>query len=176
MIGRLGVAAGTCVLAMAVPACGAAAAGPPPAREPISTVQEGDVSDAATTVDQWARERFPGNYAGIEIEDSRVEVYRTPSAAFDDGLRRLDLRAEAVPRDAPYSARELQALADRVTSDIGYWQGRGIEISSVGARQDGTAVEVGTPEPEKLGPLLAGRYGSAPPAVAVAVGRIEPAR
>lgn len=133
------------------------------------------MNDAAAKVDQLGRERFAAQYAGLEIGADQLIVFRKPSAAFDDAVRAQKLDVPVDLRDAPYSAAELQALADRVAADVDYWQGRGIEISSIGARQDGTAVEVGTPQPDKLAPLLPGRYGATPPAVAVQIGPIAPA-
>lgn len=167
---RLGVAAGAVVVTIAMQACGSGAGSS--AQEPVPAVPEADVHDAAGKVEQLGRERFPERYAGLEISDGRIVVYRKPSAEFDAALGGL---GAVEPRDAPYSAEELQTLADRIAADIGYWQDRGIEISSVGARQDGTAVEVGTPQPAELSPLLPARYGSNPPAVATAVGPIVPA-
>lgn len=172
-IWRLTAAAGVCVLGIAVPACGSAAANPPP---PPATTQASDASEAAAQVERWARERFPQLYAGLETQDGKVLVYRKPSAEFDEGLRGLQLPAPAVPLDAPYSSPELEALASRIVADIPYWRAQGIEIMSVGARHDGTAVEVGSPQAQRLAPLLPGRYGTTPPAVAEDVGPVAPAR
>lgn len=122
-------------------------------------------------MDSWARERFPQLYAGIETRDGQVLVYRMPSPAFDAALR--ELAVPAVPMDAPYAAPTLDALADRVVADIPYWERQGIDVTSVGARHDGTAVDVGTTQPQRLAPLLASRYGSAPPALAEPVGPIS---
>jgi hypothetical protein len=165
---RLAVAVGVCLVLFALPGCAADAA---PGREPSGS----DVSDAAARVDEWARTQFPQVYAGLETRAARVLVYRKPSPEFDAGLRALDLPAPAVPRDAPYAAPELEALATRIVGDIEYWRGQGIEIASVGARHDGSAVEVGSPQADQLAPRLTARYGPTPPAVVEQVGPIRPA-
>jgi len=160
------------VFALAVAGCGTDPA--PGEQAPMPAVQAGAVNDAATVVDRLGRERFPEHYAGIEITDGRVLVYRTPSPAFDDAVRSKNLNVPVDLRDAPHSARELQALADRIATDLGYWRGEGFEIFSIGARYDGTAVEVGALRPEQLAPRLVERYGPTPPMVAVATGPIVP--
>jgi len=133
------------------------------------------VSILATRVDQLGREQFAAQYAGVELSDGGVVVYRKPSAEFDQAVHGLNLPGAVELRDAPYAAGELEALAERIARDIPYWQGRGLTISSVGPLQDGTAVEVGTPEPEKLAPLLPERYGAAPPIRVVSMGPVVPA-
>lgn len=164
-----------CALALAVPTGGlgsTADASPVPG----TTAQvRGDVSEDADRVDRWARDRFPGHYAGLDTTDGRITVFRVPSAEFDDGLRGMALSTETVVRDAPFSNRDLEALASRVVADIGYWKGEGIEVMAVGARHDGTAVAVGSPQAGRLAPLLPGRYGTAPPAVAEQLGPVAPA-
>ncbi|MGD9527179.1 hypothetical protein [Pseudonocardia sp.] len=160
-------AVAACLVLAAVPSCASAGATQPPPAAPA-----GAAADAAGEVDRWARERFPQLYAGVATEDARVLVYRKPSAEFDAALRELRLPAPTVPLDAPYSAPELEALASRVVADIPYWREQGIDVMSVGARYDGTAVDVGTPQPERLAPLLPGRYGTTPPAQAEAIGPI----
>ncbi|MGE3285751.1 MAG: hypothetical protein AB7J32_06555 [Pseudonocardia sp.] len=162
-------AVAACLVLAAVPSC-ASAAGPPAPAAPAAPA----ASDAASEVDRWAHERFPQVYAGVQTEDTRVLVYRKPSAEFDAALRELQLAVPAAALDAPYSAPELAALASRVVADIPYWRTQGIDVVSVGARHDGTAVDVGTPQPGQLAPLLPGRYGTAPPARAEPLGPLAP--
>ncbi|MGQ0572636.1 MAG: hypothetical protein ACT4RN_00350 [Pseudonocardia sp.] len=162
-------------VAIAVPSVALASSAPLPAAQKNPAVQENDVDDAALQVDRMGRERFPDVYAGVELRERRIVVFRVPSPAFDDELRRLDLRVPAELVDAPYSGRALESLAARVVADIGFWKAQGIEIMSVGARPDGTAVQVGTPQAPRLAPLLPGRYGTDPPAVAEQIGPVTAA-
>lgn len=174
-ITRLSAVTGACVLALVVPVAGIATAAPEPVAAPAAAQMRSDVNEDAGRVEQWAHERFPDLYAGLATFDTKLLVFRKPSAEFDTELGRLELSTPVELRDAPYSNRELEVLANRVVGDIGYWQTQGVEIMSVGARNDGTAVEVGTPQADKLGPLLPGRYGVTPPAVAESVGPVAPA-
>lgn len=162
--------AGACLALASLTGC--AAAVPPPAAAAEGRI---DMGEDASRVDQWARERFPEVYAGIETSDAGLIVFRKPSAAFDEGLRTLGVSTPVVLRDAPYANAELATLAERVLADVDYWAGQGIEITSVGARADGTAVDVGSPQADRLTPRLAGRYGTTPPAIAEPVGPIVPA-
>jgi hypothetical protein len=133
-----------------------------------------DVNGSAGRVDQLGHERFPAQYAGVELSAGHVVVYRKASTGFDQAIRDLHLPAEVVVRDAPYSAAELQALAERIQGDISYWQGLGIPINTVDARQDGRAVEVGTDRPDRVRQQFSQRYGATPPVVAVTIGPVAP--
>lgn len=172
-IRRLGLAAATCALLVTLPGAPVAYASPVPA--PVPANQESEVDEAAMRVDRMGRERFPDVYAGVELRESRLVAFRVPSPAFDQAVRDLRLSVETELVDAPYSAQALEGLASRVVADIGYWKSQGIEVMSVGARPDGTAVEVGTPQADRLAPLLPGRYGTTPPAVAEPIGPAAPA-
>lgn len=160
-------AVAACLLLAAVPSCGTASAAQPPAASPA-----GATEDTADQVDRWARERFPQVYAGLQKHEGRVLVYRKPSPEFDAGLRELRPPAPVETIDAPYSAQELEAVSSRVVADIPYWRGQGIDVMSVGSRFDGTAVDVGTPQPQQLEPLLPGRYGTTPPVHAEPLGPV----
>jgi hypothetical protein len=173
MITRLGLAAAACAVLLAVP--GGAVAHANPAPGPFPTPQETEAEDAATRVDRMGRERFPDVYAGVELREQRVVIFRMPSAPFDQAVQELRLPVETESHDAPYSARTLEGLAQRVVADIEFWKGQGIQIMSVGSRPDGTAVEVGTPQAAQLGPQLPGRYGTNPPALAEPIGPVAPA-
>jgi hypothetical protein len=173
MIRRLGLAAAACAVLMTVP--GGAVAHASPAPEPSPAAQQTAAEDAAMQVDRMGRERFPDVYAGVELREQRVLIFRLPSAPFDQAVRELQLPAEHELHDAPYSARVLEELAQRVVADIEFWKGQGIQIMSVGSRPDGTAVEVGTPQAAQLAPQLPGRYGTNPPALAEPIGPVAPA-
>jgi hypothetical protein len=158
------VVATTAVLALAACGAGSAPGGSPGSRSTAA----GDLSEPAGVIDEFARTRFGSQYAGIELSDGRIKVYRTAvqqPADFDLSIRDLDLGVDVQILDAPYSAMQLQALADRVTQDIGYWQSMGISISSVGARQNGTAVDVGMTATDDAGRLFDERYVAEPPVV-----------
>jgi hypothetical protein len=118
-------------------------------------------------VDQLGRERFPAHYAGLELLAGQVVVYRKASTDFDQALRALHLPVQVVARDALYSAAELQLLVERIRGDSAYWQGVGVPINTVGPRHDGTAVEVGTEDPDQASRLLSERYGAVPPVVVI---------
>lgn len=163
------------VLVVAIPAQGCAtgtSAGSPPSPEPTTESHESAVSTSAGQVQQLG-ERFPAHYAGLELVAGQIVVYRKPSTDFDQALQDLHLSAEVVVRDAPYSAAELQPLVERIQGDFAYWRGLGVPISTVGARHDGTAVEVGTERPDQASRLFSQRYGTVPPAVAVRMGPVE---
>ncbi len=107
----------------------------------------------------------------VSPEQRKLSVYwkgRPPTAAaraIDEARR--DVSVEVF--DAPYSAAELQTLVDRIAGDFDYWRGIGVPITTVGARQDGSAVEVGTayPDLDRVSRLVAQRYGAVPPIVVV---------
>jgi len=160
---QLATLAGALLLALAAPLPGVALAAT--ATSPAAGLRS-DVSEDASRVDSWGRARFPEFYAGVQTYDAKLVVFRRPSAAFDDELRGLELSSPTEPHDAPHSSQELEALAERVVADIGYWRDQGIEVLSVGARPNGSAVEVSSPQADRLAPLLPGRYGTVPPAVA----------
>ncbi|MGH3897042.1 MAG: hypothetical protein ACRDTA_02075 [Pseudonocardiaceae bacterium] len=130
------------------------------------------MSKSAGQVEQLG-ERFPAHYAGLELVAGQIVIYRKPSTDFDQALQGLHLPVEVVVRDAPYSAAELQPLVERIQGDFDYWRGLGVPIITVGARHDGTAVEVGTERPDQASRLLPQRYGAVPPVVAVRTGPVE---
>jgi hypothetical protein len=84
-------------------------------------------------------------YAGVEVvaEASRVRVYRKPSGAFDDWIRKSFTERCVELANAKHSAAELAALTTKVEGDIGYWAELGINITGTAPRQDGSALVVG---------------------------------
>ena len=152
-------------------AAGAARSEAGPGRSSMS------LDEQAALVDQLARGRFPDLYAGLDVNDGRVAVYRTMGdgwRAFDDAVRGLGLADPVAIREAPYSAVELDRLVGRIVGDREYWAGQGLAISSVNARQDGTTVEVGSADSARAGQLLADRYGPVPPVAVIQMGPITP--
>ncbi|MEU8198403.1 hypothetical protein AB0C10_31950 [Microbispora amethystogenes] len=154
-----------------------------PASAPGDTLRgtPGDQVKLARTadrIDAALRRDFPRHYAGIVLAPSghRLIVYRRPSARLDAALRRRFPGAPVQIRDAPHAARELEALAARVRRDIGYWRRRGVSVTSVAVRPDGTAVEVGVTGAARASAALRRRYGSAPLTVVEAGPTLIPAR
>jgi hypothetical protein len=131
---------------------------------------------AMARVDRGGRGEFAASYAGIEVDErrGRAIVYRVPSAAFDDFIREAAEDSCVVVRDAAYSGRALTEWHDRVLADLGFWTHRGVRIVSIGARHDGSGVEVGVRDvPRARGELL-GRYGQDAPLLFVEQEPVRP--
>jgi hypothetical protein len=154
------------------------------ARQPES-IMVGNVSMPATPaaldaaiarIDQGGRGDFKDSYAGLEVDQQRVRavVYRVPSAGFDDFIRQAAATACVIVRDAVHSAAGLSIWHDRVLADLAFWTARGIRIATIGARHDGTAVEIGTQDLDRARLELPARYGSRAPLVFVQAGPIVP--
>jgi hypothetical protein len=147
---------------------GCATATSPPATSIDGTPQPAnqEALDAlAGRVEQVAKTRFATVYTGLELrsEQNRLRVYRVPSDAFDRWLTGAFAADCIEVVDAAHSARELDALADRITGDIAYWQSQHIPISTVSPRVDGSGVDVTTTEVARASRALAQRYGTAVP-------------
>jgi hypothetical protein len=118
-------------------------------------------SDAAAQVERLGA-AHADQYAGVEVGADGLVVHRKPGGGFDEAVRAALTGVTVSFRDATHSRVELAALADRILADRDYWKAQGVPLWTVGARHDGTGVEVGTPAGRKL---LAGarkRYGDAP--------------
>ena len=123
------------------------------------------LSAVMARLEEAGRGEFAGSFAGIEVDQPQVRafVYRVPSAAFDDFIRRTAEDVCVVVRDAPHSAADLAYWHDRVLADLDFWTHRGVRIVSVGARHDGSAVEIGTRDLERARRELPARYGTGAP-------------
>jgi hypothetical protein len=154
------------------------------AREPTS-VTVGGISMPATPaaldaaiarIDRGGRGDFKDSYAGLEVDQEHVRavVYRVPSAHFDDFIRQAAESACIVVRDAAHSSADLATWHDRVLADLSFWTARGIRIVTIGARHDGTGVEVGTQDIERARLELPARYGSRAPLIFVEQGPVRP--
>ena len=126
-------------------------------------------------IDSAGRGAFAGSFAGLEVDQKRVRaiVYRVPSIEFDEFIRDAAENTCVVVRDAPHSGTDLAVWHDRVLADLPFWSHRGIRIVSIGARHDGTGVEVATQDLQRARLELMARYGSRAPLVFV---ESEPAR
>lgn len=127
-------------------------------------------------IDRAGRGDFADSYAGLRVDQRRVRaiVYRVPSAAFDDFIRRAAEDTCVVVRDAAHSAIDLAYWHDRVLADLAYWTEQGIRIATIGARHDGTGVEVGSRDVARAKRELPARYGTRAPLVFVEEGPIVP--
>ncbi|GAA2662312.1 hypothetical protein [Paractinoplanes durhamensis] len=127
-------------------------------------------------IEETGRARFPDSYAGLEVDQQLVQaiVYRVPSAAFDDFLREVAEDTCILVRDAAHSADALAVWHDRVLADLPYWSHQGVPIFSVGARHDGSGVEIGTRDVAKARTGLLARYGSRAPLVFIPADPVRP--
>ena len=151
-----------------VQTAGCATATSPPAMTIDGTPQPAnqEALDAlAGRVEPVAKTRFAAVYTGLELRSAqnRLRVYRVPSGAFDKWLTGAfaDDCIEVV--DAAHSARELNALVDRITGDIAYWTSQHIPIGTVSPRVDGSGVDVTTTQVARASTALVQRYGTAVP-------------
>lgn len=131
---------------------------------------------AMARIDQGGRGDFADSYAGLEVDQQRVRaiVYRVPSATFDDFIRRTAENTCIVVRDAPHSSTDLAVWHDRVLADLPFWTDRGIRIVTIGARHDGSGVEIGTRDLDRARLELPARYGSRAPFIFVKQAPVNP--
>jgi hypothetical protein len=153
-------------------------------REPMSVtvgrttmpVTPPELDAAIARIDRAGREQHRNSYAGLEVDQTqvRVIVHRVPSAEFDDVIRYAAADTCVVVRDAPHALDELTAWHDRLVADLAYWAGRGVRVVTVGARHDGTGVEVGTQDVARARVEFRLHYGRTAPLVVVASGPVTP--
>jgi hypothetical protein len=131
---------------------------------------------AMARIDSGGRAKYARSYAGIEVDQEQVRaiVYRVPSAKFDKFVRNSAEDTCIVVRDAPHGLAELTAWHDRIVADLPMWAKRGVRIFTVGARHDGTGVEIGTPDVELARRELPNVYGKEVPLVIVEQGPVTP--
>lgn len=132
------------------------------------TARVGAVSrlgDVISRIERGGREQFAESFAGVEVDEARGRgiVYRVPSAAFDDFVRKAAEDSCIVVRDAAYSGKTLTGWHDRVLADLPFWSHRGVRIVSIGARHDGSGVEVGVRDVGLARSELSARYGDDAP-------------
>jgi hypothetical protein len=132
------------------------------------------LSAAMARIEEGGRTRFPGSYAGLEVDERQVRaiVYRVPSAAFDTFVRTSAEDSCVVVRDAAHSSADLGAWQARITADLDRWTTEGVRISTVGARHDGAGVEVGTEDVAGTRQALTAHYGDDAPLVFVEQGPV----
>ncbi|GAA0543140.1 hypothetical protein GCM10010172_25790 [Paractinoplanes ferrugineus] len=127
-------------------------------------------------IEEAGRSRFADSYAGIEVDQERVRavVYRVPSGAFDDVIRKVAEDTCVLVQDADHTATSLAVWHDRILADLPYWGHQNVSIVSLGARHDGSGVEIGTVDPLKARTALLARYGSRAPLVFVPADPVRP--
>jgi len=135
-----------------------------------------DLDAAIARIEQGGRGDFAGSYAGLEVDQQQVRaiVYRVPSESFDDFIRHTAENTCVVVRDAPHSMTDLAIWHDRVLADLPFWTDRGIRIVTIGARHDGSGVEIGTRDLDRAKLELPARYGSRAPLVFVYQAPVNP--
>jgi hypothetical protein len=118
----------------------------------------------AERIQPHAQEQFEDVFAGVEVtpDNNRVLVYRKPSASFDDWIRKSFAPSCIEVHDARHSAKELNALIDRINQDMEYWADQGIDINELGAKHDGSGIIVGVngDDVDKAKQAMPARYGS----------------
>ena len=131
---------------------------------------------AMARIEAGGRTGYPQSYAGLEVDQAaaRAIVYRVPSAAFDEFIRRSAEDACIVVRDAAHGLAELTAWHDRLVADLAHWAEQGIHIATVGARHDGVGVEVGTAQVDRARARLPARYGGDAPLIVIEQGPVVP--
>ena len=135
-----------------------------------------DLAAAMARIEQAGRTKYGQSYAGLEVDQLTVRaiVYRVPSAAFDDFIRRTAENTCIHVRDAAHHHTELAGWQDRVTADLRAWSAHGVDIYTVSARHDGAGVEVGVPDVAQAREQMLARYGHTAPLVFVEQGPVTP--
>ncbi|HEX9999110.1 MAG TPA: hypothetical protein VGB74_01540 [Actinoplanes sp.] len=134
------------------------------------------LSEVMSRIDQAGQADFRDSFAGLEVDEARVRaiVYRVPSATFDDFIRRTAEDVCIVVRDTAHTAVDLAYWHDRILADLAYWTHEGIRIVTVGARHDGSGVEIGTRDLARARVELPARYGTRAPLLFVEQGPVRP--
>jgi hypothetical protein len=159
---------------------GCATATSPPATSIAGTPQpanQNELDALAGRVQPYAQAHFAEVYAGLALrsEQERIRVYRKPSADFDAWIVGTFAADCVEVVDARYSERELRVWVDRVAADMPGWQAQGIPVNSVSGRIDGSGIEVGTTDVERVKRELAQRYGPDAPITVVYADAVVPA-
>ena len=125
------------------------------------------MSAAVNAIDPQLRSFHDHSYAGLEVQDDLLIVYRKPDATVDALVRDLAGDVEVELRDAPYALEQLQPLAERVDGDRHYWSTRGFPVKLVVPRPDGTGVNAFVTTEDLIGARAAFRERYTDPPVFV---------
>jgi hypothetical protein len=123
-----------------------------------------ELSAAANTIEPKLRSFWSQSYAGLEVGDDQLVVYRKPEAALDAFVRDRIGDVDVEFRDAPYALAELEPLVERVRADTQYWSGRQVTLTMVTPRTDGTGINavVATENLKATQDQFQQRYGDEP--------------
>lgn len=125
------------------------------------------LNSVLTQLQQRGEDEFADSFAGLQVvpEQGYAIVYRVPSATFDQMVKTISTGQCVHIRDAPYTAKALRGLAEKIGGDFEYWRAQGIQVNSVGPLHDGSAVEVGVEKSalDRAKVELPKRYGLTPP-------------
>jgi hypothetical protein len=128
--------------------------------------ESAEMSAAVKAIDPQLRSFYDHSYAGLEVVDDKLIVYRKPNAAVDALVRDLadDADVDVELRDAPYALEQLQPLAERVDRDRHHWRTRNFPVELVVTRPDCTGVNayVATDDLEAARAEFRERYGDEP--------------
>lgn len=117
----------------------------------------------STKVVRFAESEFPDAYAEIAVTDERTSlvVYRMPTRGFDESLRKRFPTVPMIFIDTTVSAKQMNALTERIAGDFPYWQDRGIRLVRVGPDPVKSGVKVVTTNTHlrHVTKLLEARYG-----------------
>lgn len=112
-------------------------------------------------VDELARKKYPDVYTGLSVDEEHqsADVWRMPSAAFDEEICGAALRGVTVRlHDTDVGERTLDALSDRIADDMRRWDGT-FEMREVAPDERGFVV-IGVDDPGKAEPILKKAYGA----------------
>lgn len=104
--------------------------------------------------------RYSDVYTGLVVDDEHqaVDVYRIPSAAFDDDVCGAAVKGVTLRlHDRDVNKKELDALAEDISADMHRWRGT-FELREVGVDGEGY-IFVGVDDPEKARPVLEKTFG-----------------
>jgi hypothetical protein len=161
---------------------GCATATSPPAMEIDGTPQPANqeaLDGLAGRVRAKAEADFADVYTGLRLlpEQNRIEVFRKPSAAFDDWVGH-EFAGDCVQlTTSDYSAKELEARQALVVDDLDYWRRQGIEVRAVSADIVRGVVVAGVAESDvdDATKRLPAHYGAGVPIKVEPQGAITPA-
>jgi hypothetical protein len=111
-------------------------------------------------VDDLAQKKYPDVYTGLSVDEDHqsADVWRMPSAAFDDEVCGAAVRGVTVRlHDTDVSGKTLDALSDRIGDDMHRWDGT-FEMREVAADERGFVI-IGVDDPDTAEPILKKAYG-----------------
>ncbi|WP_030945440.1 hypothetical protein [Streptomyces sp. NRRL S-646] len=111
-------------------------------------------------VDDLAEKKYSDVYTGLSVDEDHqsADVWRMPSAAFDDEVCGAAARGVTVRlHDTDVSGKTLSALSDRIGDDMRRWDGT-FEMREVAADERGFVI-IGVDDPDTAEPILKKAYG-----------------